>query len=259
MEVSICACLFVIGTFFGSFYHVVGYRLPKNESILFPGSHCPHCNHVLKPWELIPVFSFLFQGGKCSKCKTKISWFYPISEILCGLLFMFCYVSFGFTLDLIIALTFVSMLIIVIFSDLHHMIIEDKVLIVFGILLLIEIIFISSWTAALISLRDGAIAFIIMLLLKLLGDKLFKKESMGGGDIKLMFVIGMVIGWDMALISIFLAAILALPISLIILFLKKDHEIPFGPFLSLGAIIILLTHFNIDSLLEFFRSFSLFI
>ncbi|MEG2322669.1 MAG: prepilin peptidase [Bacilli bacterium] len=253
MEFSIILGLFIMGAFLGSFYNVVAYRLPKGESIVYPSSHCPNCNHKLSPWELIPIFSFLIQGGKCTKCKKKISWFYPIAEILCGLLFVLAYLSFGISLDLIIALTFISLLIIVILSDYYYMIIEDSVLIVFGLLLMMEIFFIHGFNALVSSIISGVIAFAIMYLLKLFGDFLFKKESLGGGDIKLMFIFGLVIGSYMAIISIFLAAFIALPISLIILKLKKNHEIPFGPFLSVGALIIFLTHIDINTILNLLR------
>ena len=251
MEFSIILGFFIIGTFLGSFYNVVASRLPIGESIVTPGSHCPNCNHFLKPWELIPILSFILQKGKCTNCKIKMSWFYPISEIVCGLLFVACYLVFGISLDLIIAITFVSMIIIVTLSDLYYMIIEDSVLIVTAILLLIEIYFINGLDHLLASLLSGIIAFGIMFLLKLLGDFLFKKESMGGGDIKLMFIFGLVIGWSLSLISIFLAAFIALPISIIILKTKKDHVLPFGPYLCMGALILYFSQVDINMILKF--------
>ena len=252
MEFSIILGLFILGTLLGSFYNVVAYRLPKGESIVYPPSHCPNCNHRLSPWELIPIFSFLIQKGKCSNCKSKISWFYPLSEICCGILFVLCYISFGISLDLIIALTFVSMLIIVILSDYYYMFIEDSVLIVFGILLLIEIYFIYGLDVLIKSLCGGVIAFIIMLILKIFGDFIFKKESLGGGDIKLMFIFGLIVGWEMSIVSIFLSAFIALPISLLVLKNNKNHEIPYGPFLSVAVLIIYFAHLDINTLLSFF-------
>ena len=247
----------MMGTILGSFYNVVAYRLPKGESIIYPASHCPNCNHKLRPWELIPIFSYLLQGGKCVSCKQKISIFYPISEILCGLLFVFCYLSFGLSLDLIIALTFVSLLIIVILSDYYYMIIEDSVLIVFGILLIIEIFFIHGFDYLLSSLLSSLIAFLIMLILKIAGDLAFKRESLGGGDIKLMAIFGLMIGWDMSIITIFLSAFIALPVSIFILKTNKNHEIPYGPFLSIAALIIYFTHLNIDMIFNFLESLCL--
>lgn len=246
MEYSIILGLFILGTILGSFYNVVAYRITKGESILFPSSHCPKCNHKLRPWELIPVFSFLLQKGRCSNCKDKISWFYPLAEIACGILFVICYLSFGISKELIIALTFISMLIIVMLSDYYYMIIEDCVLLIFGIFILLEKFLLYGFDSFVNSLIGGIIAFLIMLGLKLFGDFIFKKESLGGGDVKLMAIFGMVIGWDMSIITIFLSAFIALPISLIILNKKSNHEIPYGPFLSIAALIIYFLHIDMN-------------
>ena len=250
MEISIIIGLFMLGTILGSFYNVVAYRVTKGESILFPSSHCPKCNHKLGPLELIPVFSFLLQKGRCSKCKTKISWFYPLAEIVCGILFVLCFISFGISKELIVALTFVSMIIIIVLSDYYYMIIEDCVLIIFGIFILIEKLLLYGVDSFVSSIIGAVIAFIIMLCLKLFGDFIFKKESMGGGDVKLMAIFGMVIGWQMSIITIFLSAFVALPISLFILKFKKDHEIPYGPFLSIAALIIYFSHIDINLILS---------
>ena len=88
MEVYYCIVFFIFGTILGSFFNVVGYRLPRNESIIFPPSHCPNCNHRLKMGELIPIFSYIIQGGKCRNCHKHIPLYYPIFESLCGLSFM---------------------------------------------------------------------------------------------------------------------------------------------------------------------------
>ncbi len=250
MEFSIILGLFILGTLLGSFYNVVAYRLTKGESIVYPASHCPNCNHKLRPYELIPIVSFILQKGKCTKCKKKISWFYPLAEIVCGILFVLCYISFGLSKELIIAITFVSMLIIVVLSDYYYMIIEDSVLIVFGLLLLLEIYFFKGFNVLCHSLISGIIAFAIMFCLKLFGDFIFKKESLGGGDIKLMFIFGLVVGFEMAVVAIFLSAFIALPISLIILKSKKNHEIAYGPFLSLAVLIIYFSHLDIKLLLS---------
>lgn len=253
MEISIIIGLFILGTIFGSFYNVVAYRLPKGESIIYPSSHCPNCNHKLKPLELIPIFSYILQKGRCVNCKQKISIFYPISEVICGILFVICYLSFGVSYDLIIALTFTSLLIIVILSDYYYMIIEDSVLIIFGILLIIEVFFIKGIDILLISLLNALISFIIMLLLKLFGDFIFKRESMGGGDIKLMAVFGLMIGWELSIITIFLSAFIALPVSVFIMKTNKNHEIPYGPFLSMAALILYFSHIDISMILNLLR------
>ncbi|MBO5414771.1 MAG: prepilin peptidase [Bacilli bacterium] len=250
MEIYYAIVLFVFGTIFGSFYNVVGDRVADGKSIIYPPSHCPKCKHRLTPLELVPIFSYLFQGGKCKNCKCKIPLFHPLYEIFVGLLFMFSYISFGFTGDFVIALTFVSMLAIIIVSDYYYMIIPDEILIFFGVTLALEVLLINGIDAFGISLLSGIISFGVMFLIKLFGDFIFKTESMGGGDIKLLFFLGFILGWPQALLSIFLGSIIGLPISLIVLKIKNTNIIPFGPFLALGAIIILLTQFNIEILLN---------
>lgn len=250
MNFSIIILFFIIGIIFGSFFNVVGYRVPKGESLLYPSSHCTKCNHKLEPLELIPIFSFLFLGGKCKKCKDKISWFYPIFEFSTGLLFVLSYMSFGFSLECLLAIIFISMLLIIIISDYQTMIIPDSVLIIFSSLIILTKYFIIGIEGVGISLLHSLGAFIFMLLIKILGDFLFKKESMGGGDIKLLAVFGLMFGFPMSIISVFVAALIALPISLIILKLKNSHEIPFGPFLAISAIIIVLLKVDIQTILN---------
>ena len=114
MVVIYSIIVFIYGLLLGSFYNVVGYRIPNNMSIVRPGSFCPKCHHSLKWYELIPVFSFLIQKGKCRKCGCKISLFYPTIELTTGILFLVSYLIFGFTIEFVIALLIVSFLVIVI-------------------------------------------------------------------------------------------------------------------------------------------------
>ena len=249
MRIYYMIVTFIFGTVLGSFYNVVGYRLPKGESLISPPSHCPKCNHRLGASELVPIFSYLFQKGKCKNCKSKISLFYPIFEFTSGLLFMISYLIYDFHIEFFIAITFISMLLIVIISDYQTMIIPDEVLIFFSLLLIIEL-FIKNGFNVYINVLNGLIAFGIMFLLKLFGNFLFKKESMGDGDIKLMFTFGLVLGWPLSIITIFLASFIGLPISLYVLYKNKTNIIPFGPFLSVAAIIMLLSQLNIDNLIN---------
>lgn len=253
MEIYYAVTFLMLGTILGSFYNVVGYRLPKGESILYPSSHCPNCNHQLGPLELIPIFSFLLQKGKCKKCGLKISWFYPIFEFSTGVLFAIAYLIFGMSLEFLIAITFISMILIIIISDYQYMIIPDEVLIVSTILFVIEIFFLKGFLGLELALLNAIIAFTAMFLLKKFGDFLFKKESMGGGDIKLLFIFGLVLGWEMAIMAIFIGSFIGLPISLIILYKKKNNIVPFGPFLSAGALIILLTRMDLNWIINILR------
>ncbi|MDD3341288.1 MAG: prepilin peptidase [Bacilli bacterium] len=250
MEIYYLIVLFVFGTIFGSFFAVVGTRIPNGESIVSPPSHCTECGHQLKFYELIPILSYLLQGGKCRVCKTKLSIKYLLYELATGILFSLCYLSFGYSLDLLIALTFVSIIMIILISDIEYYIIPDEVLAFGSILLLVEIASIYGLKAAFYHLIGGILAFVLMFLVKKMGDFLFKKESMGGGDIKLLFVIGLVIGFRMSIVTIFLSSFIGLPISLFVLYRKKTNIIPYGPFLGIAAIILYLLHIDFIKLLS---------
>lgn len=258
LEVFYGVMIFIFGTVLGSFFNVVGYRLPNNESIMFPSSHCPNCNHKLRFYELIPVISYIFLRGKCKKCKKRISIVYPFFELLAGSLFLLTYLSFGLNFDFIIAITLISILIIISISDVRYYIIPDEILITGSILIIIElliktILFKNTLSSGVIMpLLNGAGAFAIMYLFKVGGDSLFNKESLGGGDIKLMFLIGLVLGFDMAIVDLFIAAFIALPLSIFSLVKNDSNILPFGPYLSIAAIIILLSHLNLDMIMNFF-------
>jgi len=251
MDLYYIITFFILGTVLGSFYNVVGYRIPKGESIVSPPSHCPKCNHRLTAAELIPILSYMLLGGKCKNCRTKISFFYPFFELFTGVCFALSYLVFGInSIELWIALVFLSTLIIVIISDYQTMIIADEVLLFALFIISLLLIFQGGFGLLLTSLVNGIIAFLFMWLIKVFGDFIFKKESMGGGDVKLMFLFGLYFGWEMAVISIFLSAFIGLPISLVILFLKKNNVIPYGPFLSLAGIIITLLQIDINTVIK---------
>ena len=215
--------MFVLGSILGYFYNFIGHKFPKKET-----------NKTFDNYY--------------SKIKNNI-----VPASLTGILFVLASLSFGFTLELIIALTFISLLIIVVVSDYHYMIISDTILIIFSIILVIEILFISDTDILIKSLIDGIFAFGLMYGLKLLGDFIFKKESMGGGDIKLMFIIGLILSFPMAMTTVFFASIIGLPISLLLMKKNTEHIIPFGPFLAIAAIIILLLQIDLDFILNIYN------
>lgn len=241
---------FVLGLVLGSFYNVVGFRLPKGEEIVFTKSHCPICNHKLKWYELIPVFSFVIQGGKCRKCNAKISLFYPFIELCTGLLFAVSFYSFGLSYNLVIALTLVSLLMIILVSDLNFLIIPDSILIVSSIIILIVEFLSGGIKGGLSSLGSGILLFAVMYFIMFLGNLVFKKESLGGGDVKLMFISGLVLHPLVGIFSIFLASVLALPISLVLLYTNKEHVMPFGPFIALAILILFYMKIDINQILS---------
>jgi leader peptidase (prepilin peptidase) / N-methyltransferase len=226
--------LFLYGTVLGSFYNVVALRVPEGKSIVAPRSSCPKCGHQLTAWELIPVISYFLQRGKCRQCKARISPVYPFFELLTGILFGIAPLIVGWNGELVIALTLISLFVIITVSDLAYMIIPDKVLIVLTGIFLIERIFIplSPWWD---SLAGAAVGFILLLLIAIVS-----KGGMGGGDIKLFAVIGFVLGVKLLLLSFFLSTMFGAVFGVLgLLFglIKRKQAIPFGPFIATGTLI----------------------
>ena len=251
LEIYIYIIIFIFGSVVGSFLNVLAVRLSNGESIIWPGSHCHNCHHKLRWYELIPIISYLIQKGKSRCCNTKIPISYLIIEIITGILYMISYHSFGFSYDYVISLIFISSLIVVIVSDIEYMIILDEVIAVSSIsIILLELIFFGlDYTVDMIV--SGILAFGTMYVVKLIGDRLFKRESMGGGDIKLMFLFGIVIGYALSICDIFLATFIAFPVALYILFRRRDNLIPFGPFLAMGAILIHISKVDMNGIINF--------
>lgn len=243
--------LFLLGLFVGSFYNVVALRLCKNESIVFPGSHCVNCNHKLAWYELIPVFSYIGLRGKCKKCKIHISLQYPIIEVLTGILFALSFHIFGFSYETLTSLILVSIVVISYVSDFKYMVILDEVLVIGGLLLCIVNFFKGGFALVGTSLLNGLVMFIIMLLIKLIGDKAFKQESLGWGDVKLSFIAGMFLGIPLGIVYIFAGSFLAFPYALIVTLRKKESLIPFGPFLATA---LLLIFWNYDLVFNFINT-----
>ena len=238
MNVIIAIYIFIIGTIMGSFFNVVAHRLSNNESIIKPGSHCESCQHLLKWYELIPIISFLIQGGRCRQCHTKLSWWYPLIEIITGLFYLFSYLYFGLSPDFFISLVISSVLVITCITDFNYLIILDEPLVIGSILIIIITLITSGLVDTLIAILSGLLLFFFMLLVKILGDKAFKRESLGGGDIKLSFFIGLSLGYKLAFVNLVLASFLTLPIAFYYLVKYKDREVTFGPFLIISNFII---------------------
>lgn len=224
--------LFVLGSSLGSFFILVGSRTAKKKSIVSPGSHCTNCETQLKIYELIPVISWLFLRGKCRTCQTKIPVSYILLEVLSGIIMVTsCYLLVWST-ETIVAMTFYYLLLTITISDLEEHKIPNAVLLPFFIIGLFERLLISKTTNWYFNPFLGIIVgFGIMFLLAY-----FSKGGMGGGDIKLLAVIGVFIGPLGALITLFLAAFLGLFYAIFSgAALKKGTKIPFGPFLAIGA------------------------
>ncbi len=227
--------VYVIGLFLGSFYNVVGIRVPKNETLL-GRSKCPTCNHTLGAFELLPIIGYVLIGGKCKSCGNKISVKYPIIEILTALLLAFSFVVlYGNMLEYMVVVLLISLLIIVSVSDMYYQIVPDIVLIVFGIMIF-TLRVIGDLTLLVNGLLGSLLAFVFLVLISVYGKKRFGKEALGGGDIKLYLIIGLVLGYQTVLLSLTLAAIIGLLYYFI--FPKQKEYIPFVPFISAGSIIV---------------------
>ena len=226
----------LFGLIIGSFLNVVVYRLPREESLAFPPSHCPKCDHHIKPWENIPLVSYLFLGGKCSACKTTIAWRYPLVEGLTGIVFYLAYLEFGFTWDLPVFALFGALLIAIAFIDIDHMIIPDSMIIIglipgFYILWSESGHFLTSQIYGLIGLG------LLFWAIRYFGEKAFKKEAMGFGDVKFAAMAGWVLGWEVGIVSMFLAFLSATLLFTILIptgVISRKQQVPFGPFICIG-------------------------
>lgn len=242
--------MFIIGAVLGSFYMVVGDRLPNNESIVTPRSHCSKCNHTLSWYELIPIVSYIIQRGKCKNCHTKLSISYMLIEILSGTLFALSYYLYGFNYEFFMSIIISSLLIIIYVSDFKYLIINDEPLIIAITLSIITNFIFLGTIKGLYLIISGLVMFIFMYLVKLFGDKAFKRESLGGGDIKLAFFIGCTLGLRLAFVSLIIASFLALPYASYYVVKKQEREIPFGPFLITGVLITFMLSNQIRFVLE---------
>lgn len=245
---------FIFGSIVGSFLNVCIHRMPNAESVVWPSSHCPHCKKRIKPYDNIPYLSYVILGGRCRICKEKISLRYPLVELLTALAFVALYGRYGLSYNLFIFIVLFCALIIATFVDIKHRIIPDEVsiggIIVGFILSSIRGMSISplafNWQPMLNSflgiLAGGGIIWASGAIFDLVYFKMLKRpaiqgetESMGGGDIKLLAMIGAFLGWQRALLTFFAAPFLGVVIGIVNLIAKKDHTIPYGPFLSAAA------------------------
>jgi leader peptidase (prepilin peptidase)/N-methyltransferase len=230
--------VFIFGAVVGSFLNVCIFRLPAKTSIIKPLSQCPHCHHPIRFYDNIPIISFIVLRGKCRDCDGKISWRYPLVELITAVLSLMLFLQFGLTLRFLIFFIFTAVLIVITFIDLDHQIIPD-VLTLPGIpiffLLAIFVVKIT-WLEALIGLLIGggvlfAIAFVYELLTK--------REGMGGGDVKLLAMIGGFLGWKSLIFILLFSSFSGAIAGITAMIIKKQdmkYAVPFGPFLSAAAV-----------------------
>ena len=249
---------FIFGSIMGSFLNVCIYRMPLGESVVWPGSHCPKCKKRIPAYDNIPFISYILLKGKCRFCKEKISFRYIIVEFITAMMFVMLFSYYGLSYDFFFYMILVCALIVATFIDIQHRIIPDEIslggMILGFILSSIKGVNLSPITYHLSPMINsflgiiigGGIIYLTGKIFDLIYFKLLKRppiqgetESMGGGDVKLLAMIGAFMGWQKAVVTFLLAPFLGVVIGVINLIVKKDHTLPYGPFLSLAAILSL--------------------
>ncbi len=240
---------FILGLLVGSFLNVCIYRIPRSLSIVSPPSACPGCNAPVRPWDNIPLVSYILLGGKCRNCRGPISFRYPLVELLNGVLYWSVVTSFGIGWHVPLICMLVSALVVITFIDLDFQIIPDSITlpgIVIGLLsasfLLPDPFIVHRST---LILRPAIVGFMNALAGLLLGGGLFyliallSRGGMGGGDIKMMAMVGAFMGWKAILLTTFIGSLSGSLVGIFLMVAKgkgRKSKIPFGPFLALGAL-----------------------
>jgi leader peptidase (prepilin peptidase)/N-methyltransferase len=239
--------IFLMGSIIGSFLNVCIYRLPKGRSIIFPGSHCPNCTAKIYWYDNIPILSYIILGGKARCCNAKISFRYFIVEVLTAIAFLVLFICFGLTPKFFAYSILASGLIIATFVDFEVQEIPDEVSIgglIVGLILSAifpSILNESSRFGGFLNSFLGALAGgATIYLMGVLGEFAFKKEAMGGGDVKLLAMIGSFIGWKLVLLTFFIAPLFGSVVGIILKICEGKDVIPYGPYLSMAAVVAIL-------------------
>lgn len=248
--------VFIFGSMVGSFLNVCIHRMPLGESIVWPRSYCPKCKKKIPGYDNIPFISYILLGGRCRFCKERISFRYFIVELITALMFVMLFNNYGLSYDFFFYMVLICGLIAATFIDIKHRIIPDEISvggIIVGFILssikgfhldTFSFNFKPMFNSFLGIIIGGGIIYLTGSAFDLVYFKILKRpaiqgetESMGGGDVKLLAMIGAFLGWQKAILTFFLAPFFGVIIGVINLLTKKDHTIPYGPFLSLAAIL----------------------
>lgn len=239
--------IFILGLIVGSFLNVCIYRIPRRESVISPRSHCVSCGKTIPWYDNIPLLSFLLLNGRCRFCKARISFIYFTVELLTALLCLLIFMHFGLSMKFVIFAALGCALIVISFIDLKIQEIPDEITIpgiAIGVLLSFifpELILQKSNLSGLFqSILGMVVGGAIIYLMGIFGKALFKKEAMGGGDVKLMAMLGAFLGWRLILLTFFLAPFFGSVVGIILKIKHKAEVIPYGPHLSVAGIIAML-------------------
>lgn len=234
IELAIVAFL---GLAIGSFLNVVIHRLPRRESLVSPGSRCPSCGYALRAADNVPVLSYVFLGGRCRKCRTRISIRYPVVELITGALFVLCYFVFGWTALLAVRLLFVSAMVALFAIDLEHHLLPDVITLPGMAVGLIASAFLPPglMSALIGTLVGGGVLWAV-------GEAYYRysgQEGMGGGDVKMLAMIGAFLGWPQVIVTLIFSSIAGSIIGLLVIAIKRGgmkYALPYGTFLAIAAV-----------------------
>lgn len=251
MTVTIGLIFFIYGLVFGSFFNVVGLRVPNDSLFTQKRSYCDVCNRTLTWQELIPVFSFIKQKGRCMKCQSPISLLYPVMEVATGLLFLLTYLVYGISWETLFGLILISLIMSVTVSDWVYQKIPNKLLVFYTPLVIIYRLFFQLspyWT----SIVGAVFAFILVFLIIIIS-----KGGMGAGDLKYYTFFGFVFGFNYFLLLFFLSTVYGALYGMIMIASNKatrKSRIPFGPFIGFAALTV---YFFGDSIIQWYLNFLL--
>lgn len=229
---------FILGTIIGSFLNVCIHRLPMDQSVVLPSSYCPNCQTRIRPLDNIPILSFLALRGRCRFCRTPISWRYPLVEGINGAGYALLLWKFGLGWPTLIYALLFSALLVVTFIDLDRQIIPNEITlpgIVIGVAAAGLVLPQGFWNSLIGLFLGGGLFYLVADL----SQRILKQEGMGGGDIKLIAMIGAFLGWQSVLLTIFIGAFLGAVVGLFLILVRgqgRRTPIPFGPFLSVAAV-----------------------
>lgn len=240
LEHVMISTIFAFGMCIGSFLNVCIYRIPAGKSIVHPPSRCPHCKNHIRFYDNIPVLSYILLKGRCRKCGVRIPIRYPLVELLNGMIAVLVFLKFGLTIEGLIYFSFISTLAVISFIDIDHQIIPDIISLPgIPVCVLASLALPSmTFTQSIIGLLSGGGSLYLVAQTYYMVKK---EEGMGGGDIKLLAMIGALTGWQGVLFTIFVGSAIGTLTGLFMMIgmrlLDMKLRIPFGPFLSLGAVI----------------------
>jgi leader peptidase (prepilin peptidase) / N-methyltransferase len=253
MGVFLDIFLTCVGAAVGSFLNVLIFRIPEGQSIVLPSSHCQKCGHAVRVYDNIPIISYLILRGKCRDCHEKISLQYPIVEAITAIMSLLLFLKFGLSLKYLFSFIFTCALIVITFIDLRHQIIPDVISLPgIPVFFLLAVLFmnLTVWESLLGILIGGGCLFAIAFLYEIIT----KREGMGGGDIKLLAMLGAFLGWKSLFFILFVSSLLGAVVGVSAMIMKGQdmkYAVPFGPSLSIAAVAYLFVGADVMNFLFF--------